>query len=172
MKRQARAVDKVRREVQSTKTPPFSEWEPWRGVEHLAPGRYHAPEEDLEAIRAQFLETGCSPRVLLNNETSIKSLQYTCSKRDGVCGVVVVHGFRRTRRPREGYNGGRVARTGERPPPTSKRKPQNLRFRRHVSMTPRRLESRSWLGDPAGAPGVQLGTVHRGAHLRISWRLA
>ena len=92
MKRRGHAVEKVRREVQSTKTPPFVEWEPWRGVEHLAPGHYRAPEEDIEAIRAQFLETGRHPRVVLKDETSIKSLQYTCCKRDGVSGVVVVHG--------------------------------------------------------------------------------
>ena len=92
MKRQAHVVEKAHREAQSTKTPPFSEWKPWCGVEHLAPGHYHAPEEGIEAIRAQLLETRRFLRVLLKDETSIKSLQYTCSKRDGVCVVVVVHG--------------------------------------------------------------------------------
>ena len=90
MKRQARPSEKVRRECKSSKTPPFAEWLPWLG--EFAPGHYYAPEEDIDAVRAHFLATGRHPRVVLKDDTSARSLAYTCSRRDGISGTITVHG--------------------------------------------------------------------------------
>lgn len=88
---EARPSEKLRREAKSSsKTPPFAEWLPWQG--EFTPGHYWAPEEDMDAVRAQFLATGRHPRLVLKDEASARSLVYTCSRRDaGLKGAITVH---------------------------------------------------------------------------------
>ena len=91
MKRQTQNVQKVKKEFATTKTPPFAEWKPWYGLQQISPGHYFASEDDIDSVRAQFLQSGRHPRVQLKDETSIKSLRYTCTKLDKMSGTVIIH---------------------------------------------------------------------------------
>ena len=91
MKRQTQNVQKVKKEFATTKTPPFAEWKPWYGLQQISPGHYFASEDDIDSVRAQFLQSGRHPRVQLKDETSMKSLRYTCTKLDKMSGTVIIH---------------------------------------------------------------------------------
>ena len=91
MRRQAQNVQKVKRQFESSKTPQFAEWVHWSGIESMAPWYYYAQEDDIDAVRAQFLESGRHPRVQLKDDTATKSLRYTCTKLDKLSGTVVIH---------------------------------------------------------------------------------
>eukprot|EP00969_Alexandrium_andersonii_P180728 7986998-Alexandrium_andersonii.AAC.1 len=82
---EARPSERLRREAKSsTETPSFAEWLPWRG--EFEPGHYVAPEEELDSVRAEFLATGRHPRLVLKNEAAVRSLVYTCARRDATTG--------------------------------------------------------------------------------------
>ena len=48
-------------------------------------------EESLAQARAWFLASGRSPRVILKDAGSVKTLMYTCTARDQSKGVVTIH---------------------------------------------------------------------------------
>ena len=48
-------------------------------------------EEDMGQVRAWFLASQRSPRVILKDAGSMKTLMYTCTARDQAKGVVTIH---------------------------------------------------------------------------------
>ena len=91
---EARPSEKLRREgsSKSSKTPPFAEWLPWQG-DFSEPGHFCAPQDDMDAVRAQFLATGRHPRLVLKDEACVRSLVYTGTRRDAdLRGTITVHG--------------------------------------------------------------------------------
>ena len=72
---------KLRREHKSSATTPSAnEWRPWEDV--VEPGHYSTTEESMGQVRAWFLASGRSPRVILKDAGSVKTLMYTCTARD------------------------------------------------------------------------------------------
>ena len=81
---------KLRREHQaSASTPPAHEWGRWEWK--LAPGHYHAEEEQIAGIRAWFLAGGRSPRVIMKDAASVRLLIYACTAKDKGRGNICVH---------------------------------------------------------------------------------
>ena len=84
------ATAKLRREHQaSATTPPAHEWEPWAW--HLAPGHFYAEEEELSSIRAWFLVGDRSPRVVLKDAGTVRTIIYACTAKDQLKGNICIH---------------------------------------------------------------------------------
>ena len=81
------AFERVRREAGESTAPPFEEWLPWEGK--LQPGHFWS--ENIEQARGQMLSLGRVPKVVLKDESQIKSLRYTFNKREAHEGACVVH---------------------------------------------------------------------------------
>ena len=81
---------KLRREHQSSAiTPSAHEWQQWAWK--LAPGHFCCAEEEIAGIRAWFLAGGRSPRVLLKDAGSVRTIVYNCTAKDSAKGNVCVH---------------------------------------------------------------------------------
>ena len=91
MARQPVTCQNLKRTAHESKIPPVDEWEPFCCIK---PGHYWVEQDDTVRNRGDFLQTGRSPRVVLKDIGSVKSLRYTCGKKSGGTehmGTCVVH---------------------------------------------------------------------------------
>ena len=69
-------------------TPPASEWKPW--AQDIAPEHFWVHDDDISAVRRWFLEQRRSPKVIMKDETRVRTLIYNLRKREGF-GTCYVH---------------------------------------------------------------------------------
>ncbi len=57
---------------QSSQTPPAEEWQLWNN--EIAPGHFWVYDDDIGTVRAWFLERGRAPKLIMKDETRIRTL--------------------------------------------------------------------------------------------------
>ena len=87
--RQACDYQQVKREFPESKTPAFDEWKEYKTPPE--PGHFWVLEDQMDAVRADFLYSGRHPKCVLRSESSIKSLTYTFVRGEQHKGRCVIH---------------------------------------------------------------------------------
>jgi hypothetical protein len=83
---------KLKKQQRASTTPALSEWLPWGGA--IAPGHYFCEEDQLDELRAWFMNRNRHPRVLLKDSTTARALSYSCAQHlDGCVGLLMIHGL-------------------------------------------------------------------------------
>ena len=83
----AEAPRRLRKVQKASQCPPASEWEAWG--RDIRPGHFWALEDEMNSIRAWFLQQHKSPKVLMRDEVKVRTLIYNLRKNEengpGVC---------------------------------------------------------------------------------------
>ena len=90
MARRTGAVTRLKKTQATTRTPIAADWKPW--ANKLEEGHFYVDENDLDTVRAWFLNQKKHPKVMMKDETRARGLIYTMTKRgEGQVGTCVVH---------------------------------------------------------------------------------
>ncbi|MDP7069711.1 MAG: HNH endonuclease, partial [Candidatus Peribacteraceae bacterium] len=82
-------IEKIRRDAKETTTPDASEWTLWKG--EAMDGHFWCDECIIDDVRTEFLKRNQHPKVILKDESRIKSLRYTFTRADKECGTCIIH---------------------------------------------------------------------------------
>ena len=83
------SIEKIKRDVKESTTPPATEWMLWNGEARA--GHFWVPEESIDEARSEFLAAHRHPKVILKDELRIKSLRYTFTRAEKESGTCIVH---------------------------------------------------------------------------------
>ncbi len=90
MARRTGEVTRLKKTQRASSTPITSEWKPW--ANELEAGHFFVDENDLDTVRAWFLDQGKHPKVMMKDKLQARGLLYNLTKRgEGKVGTCVVH---------------------------------------------------------------------------------
>ena len=90
MARRTGEVTRLKKTQRASSTPITSEWKPWEN--ELEAGHFFVDENDLDSVRAWFLDQGKHPKVMMKDKLQARGLLYNMTKRgEGKVGTCVVH---------------------------------------------------------------------------------
>jgi len=89
MNRKSTDFQKIKRDGRESTTPDASEWKLFSWPPQ--PGHFYVEEDQIDFVRELFLKDKKHPKVVLKDESRIKSLRYVFTKIDDEKGTCVVH---------------------------------------------------------------------------------
>ena len=82
-------MPRLKKEQRQSSTPAYIDWREW--VQEIAPGHFHAPEDQIDTVRAWLLARGRAPKVLMKDEHRTKTLLLHLTRAEGG-GICHIHG--------------------------------------------------------------------------------